>query len=210
MIKEDAPTNSTGAAVAGTTEPVGRKSVMGLQRRMKKKLNESIHLDEADFVIRRMHHDYPGRQLVLKQKNKETGKMEPILFKDKREAQAHADSIKHWDSGAYHEVRRYKKNNVFEDLDNIGMPGQMQQDAEDGTVTPPGPDDMFGNTAVFDVDSHYFHNCRMGKIRYHRYDKYVGDDEQGERIRQFGRSTTGPIALRDRNTQAMMYLRYGK
>jgi hypothetical protein len=69
----------------------------------------------------------------------------------------------------------------------------------------------FAGKDVFEVNDEAYYNARLGKQRYHRYERYVGNDETGETIRQYGRSNPGkPIILRNSKTGSMMYLRYGK
>lgn len=70
-----------------------------------------------------------------------------------------------------------------------------------------GPTDTFAGADVFDVTTDKFLASRFGKNRYHRYSKYVGEDETGEAIRQHGRSTKKDIILKDGTTGAMIYLR---
>ena len=53
--------------------------------------------------------------------------------------------------------------------------------------------------------------ARFGKKRYAKYENYVGNDETGEEIRQYGRSNPGKaIVLQDELTGGMIYLKYGK
>ena len=68
----------------------------------------------------------------------------------------------------------------------------------------------FAGEEVFVVDEERFHNARLGKKKYAKYEDYVGKDELGEAIRLYGRKNQGrPIILQNENTGAMMYLRYG-
>jgi hypothetical protein len=68
----------------------------------------------------------------------------------------------------------------------------------------------FGGKKVFVVSSDKFYNARMGKSRYSRYEKYVGNDKLGETIRQYGRENPkSPIILKNSDTGAMLYLKYG-
>ena len=72
-------------------------------------------------------------------------------------------------------------------------------------------DDVFAGNAVFNCDSDTFQNCRLGKRKYLKYKTYVGEDEVGERIRQYGRQNPSKgIILKDSRTGAMLYLRRGK
>lgn len=71
-------------------------------------------------------------------------------------------------------------------------------------------DCSFAGNAVFNCDSDTFMRCRQGKKKYTRYAPYVGDDDIGERIRQYGRNNPKKgIVLRDGRTGAMLYLRRG-
>lgn len=69
----------------------------------------------------------------------------------------------------------------------------------------------FAGSDVFQVPSEYFHKARLGKAKYAHYKHYVGKDEIGSTIRQFGNRHYGkPIIVQDQATQHMLYLRYGK
>ena len=68
----------------------------------------------------------------------------------------------------------------------------------------------FGGTRVFVVSSDRWHSSRLGKSRYSRYEKYVGDDKLGEAIRLYGRTNPkSPIILKNEENGAMLYLKYG-
>ena len=69
----------------------------------------------------------------------------------------------------------------------------------------------FAGSEVFKVPTSIFMKARFGKKRYGKYEQYVGNDEVGETIRQYGRSNPGkPIVLQDELTGAMIYLKYGR
>ena len=69
----------------------------------------------------------------------------------------------------------------------------------------------FAGNEVFEVDSECFGRCRIGKKKYERYENYVGNDETGQAIREYGLKNQGKaIVVQDKNTGAMMFLRYGK
>lgn len=69
----------------------------------------------------------------------------------------------------------------------------------------------FAGNEVFTIDADRFNRCRMGKCRYHKYESYVGDDEIGKQIREYGINNPGKaIVVEDEKTGAMMFLRYGK
>jgi hypothetical protein len=62
----------------------------------------------------------------------------------------------------------------------------------------------------FSVDPEYFYRCRLGKRKYLRYEKYVGNDEIGEAIRQYARANPDePVMVQNDLTGGIMYLRYG-
>lgn len=88
--------------------------------------------------------------------------------------------------------------------------GRKARQAGKKTKSKPITEASFAGNQVFVVPSDYYHNCKMGKSRYHRYEKYVGNDEIGETIRQYGRKNKRkPIIVQDEKTGAMTYLRYG-
>lgn len=68
----------------------------------------------------------------------------------------------------------------------------------------------FAGCRVFEVDSDTFKKCRLGKRRYARYEQYVGNDEIGQAIREYGRTRHSKkgIILVDNITGAMLYLKY--
>jgi len=69
----------------------------------------------------------------------------------------------------------------------------------------------FANATVFEVDTERYMRARLGKKKYVRYEKYVGNDEIGEDIRNFAiNNPKEPIILQDKTSGYMMYLRYGK
>ena len=69
----------------------------------------------------------------------------------------------------------------------------------------------FAGAEVFEVDPNVFMKARFGKKKYARYENYVGNDEIGEEIRQYGRAYPDkPIIIQDNLTGAMLYLKYGR
>ena len=68
----------------------------------------------------------------------------------------------------------------------------------------------FAGKDVFIVDNNMFHDCRMGKKKYHRYEKYVGTRKIGQAIREYGlKYPKRPIILQNGENGPMLYLRYG-
>ena len=69
----------------------------------------------------------------------------------------------------------------------------------------------FAGKQVFVVDSDMFHQCRLGKQKYHRYEKYVGTKRIGQAIREYGlKFPKRPIILQNGEGGPMLFLRYGR
>ena len=69
----------------------------------------------------------------------------------------------------------------------------------------------FAGKDVFSITPSLNDKSRLGRKRYDRYKKYVGEDEVGEYIRQFARKyPKKAIIVMDSDTGCMQYLRYGK
>lgn len=70
------------------------------------------------------------------------------------------------------------------------------------------PKDKFMGMKVFDVDTDRYMKSRLGKKKYGRYSRYVGEDKIGEAIRAYGRKYPKEgIILRDKSTHHMIFLR---
>ncbi|NBX98134.1 hypothetical protein EB118_17440 [bacterium] len=83
------------------------------------------------------------------------------------------------------------------------------------TGDPPVPSKVmmrrFANNDVFVVDTERYLKARLGKRKYLKYETYVGNDDVGNAIREFGRKyPKKPIILQDGKTGSMIFLRYGK
>lgn len=69
----------------------------------------------------------------------------------------------------------------------------------------------FANNDVFVVDDDTYRKARLGKKKFVKYEKYVGNDETGNAIREFGRKyPKKPIILQNGENGPMIFLRYGK
>jgi len=69
----------------------------------------------------------------------------------------------------------------------------------------------FAGKDVFIVDSETFYNCRLGKKKYGRYEKYVGKGKVGQTIREYGlKYPRRPIILQNGESGPMLYLKYGR
>ena len=69
----------------------------------------------------------------------------------------------------------------------------------------------FAGKQVFVVDSDTYHQCRLGKKKYARYEKYVGKINVGLAIREYGlKHPKRPIILQNGENGPMLFLRYGR
>jgi len=69
----------------------------------------------------------------------------------------------------------------------------------------------FANNDVFVVGDDAFKKARLGKKKYLKYEKYVGNDDVGNAIREYGRKyPKKPIILQNGENGPMIFLRYGK
>ena len=69
----------------------------------------------------------------------------------------------------------------------------------------------FAKNDVFVVDTERYLKARLGKRKYLKYETYVGNDDVGNAIREYGRKyPKKPIILQDDKTGAMIFLKYGK
>lgn len=83
------------------------------------------------------------------------------------------------------------------------------------TGDPPVPNKVmmrrFANSDVFVVDTSRYLKARLGKRKFLKYETYVGNDDVGNAIREYGRKyPKKPIILQDDKTGSMIFLRYGK
>jgi hypothetical protein len=68
----------------------------------------------------------------------------------------------------------------------------------------------FAGVDVFAVDPNVFLKSRLGKKKFDRYKKYVGEDEVGNYIRMFARKNPkAPIIVMDSSSGCMQFLRHG-
>jgi hypothetical protein len=108
----------------------------------------------------------------------------------------------------YYNGKTYLSEGVEEDIANVtgGIAGL------DGN--PPVNKSFlrrFAKNDVFVVDTERFNKARVGKKKYVKYEKYVGNDEVGDAIRTYGRKyPKKPIILQDEKTGSMIFLRYGR
>lgn len=100
---------------------------------------------------------------------------------------------------------------AHDDGGDVAFPHYVETDDENpiqlGVITEEVKRDTFAGVDVFEVSTDKFMAGRFGKNRYHRYSRYVGEDETGEAIRQHGRGTKRDIILKDGQTGAMVFFR---
>lgn len=119
---------------------------------------------------------------------------------------------------SYHEKNKNKNKKVNEDAPTVSAGVGHVAGIGVGDKGEPGspPRSLikrtkFAGHEVFEVDNEVYHKARLGKAKYHRYAKYVGEDEVGEEIRKYGRENPGkPIILKHNVNGALQFLRYGK
>lgn len=82
-------------------------------------------------------------------------------------------------------------------------------DMVDGQLKKPEEkDEFFAGHKVFKVDNEAFDKSRLGKTRYARYRTYVGEDDVGQKVREYGRKNPGKgIILKNHRNGAMIFLK---
>jgi hypothetical protein len=69
----------------------------------------------------------------------------------------------------------------------------------------------FAGHEVFVVSNEYYSKSVHGKRKHAHYKSYVGEDEVGQAIREFGlKNFDKPIILQNEMTGAMVFLKYGR
>jgi hypothetical protein len=102
-------------------------------------------------------------------------------------------------------------NSLFESVMNED--GVAANNIGSGAIAAPEKPwrSKFAGQMIFRVDSKRFMECRSGKNRYHRWDKYVGEDDVGKDIREYGvANPEDNIIVQDEQSSCMMYLRRKK
>lgn len=104
-----------------------------------------------------------------------------------------------------------KFNTFYEEVGNSvnGIAGVRPGDE------PPGKAGMsklvrrkFAGVEMFEVSSNVYYKCILGKKRYARYNEYVGDDDVGQSIREYGRKNPkASIILKNVDTGDMIYFK---
>lgn len=72
-------------------------------------------------------------------------------------------------------------------------------------------EDTFAGATVFEVSSSTFHNAKMEKRKGKHWRTYLDECDELTEIRDYANKNPGkPIVLRNRNTNEMTYVRYGR
>jgi hypothetical protein len=72
-------------------------------------------------------------------------------------------------------------------------------------------EETFAGATVFEVSSHTFHNAKMEKRKGKHWRTYLDECDELAEIREYANKNPGkPIVLQNRNTNEMVYVRYGK
>ena len=90
----------------------------------------------------------------------------------------------------------------------VNHPTAVNQ-AEPGMPVSKKKRKKFAGADIFVVDPKTFMKCMVGKKKYAKYENYVGTDEIGQEIREYGlKNPKKAIIIQDCNTGFMCYLRY--
>ena len=93
-------------------------------------------------------------------------------------------------------------------VENPSIPGQSEPGIKKKKIKKGS---TFAGSEVFIVKPETFMRARYGKRRYAKYEQYVGNDDTGEAIRQYGRANPSkPIVLQHDLTGSMIYLQHGR
>lgn len=72
-------------------------------------------------------------------------------------------------------------------------------------------EETFAGAVVFEVSSATFHNAKMEKRKGKHWRTYLDECDELTEIREYANKNPGkPIVLQNRNTNEMVYVRYGK
>jgi len=97
---------------------------------------------------------------------------------------------------------------VWFNKSNMEIVNDISENSVAGIDITDAPKQKFADDIIFKCNTDTFNKCRLGKRKYLKYSTYVGNDEIGEQIREFGRKYPKKgIILQDGSTGAMLYLR---
>ena len=104
-------------------------------------------------------------------------------------------------------LRRSEPNNVAEETGAYGNAGEGSFGYQ--PLIPSR--NKFAGSAVFEVSSHTFHNAKMEKRKGKHWRTYLDECDELSEIREYAnKNPKKAIVLQNRNTNEMVYVRYGK
>ena len=241
---EDAPANSTGAAVAGTgndsavikkkkkkKSPWDKYSPDALGRQFKFVMAEGKNMNQlhdlikqgktAEEIAKIMKLDADTIKALMEDRNyrKEYDNYHAQPDQRKRNAgrlrarrlMAKLGKVSKGDKKDVHHKDNDPMNN---EKGNLSVTTQKYNRTEprlreDDAVINITPDDTFAGVDVFKVNDNEYNNCKHGKKKYSRWDKYVDvESETGKKI--YGYAKKNPmksIIVQHNKTGHMLYLR---
>jgi len=184
MIKEDgAPTNNAGGGgVAGIG--VGPQGEPGVSPRHQPKKNRSVPNPIIADMLRRRTPVSEGdvSNFVPKPPKRKV----KVAGGNKDEIEQQSKKLE-----KYHRARREAEANKW----------QKHRLSEE----------TFAGATVFEVSSHTFHNAKMEKRKGKHWRTYLDECDELSEIREYAnKHPKRPIVLQNRNTNEMVYVRYGK
>jgi len=216
---EDAPANSTGAAVAGTG---GDATVIKKKKKKKKKELYSPDSLGRQFKFASMGEDrnyrkeYDNYHAQPDQRERNAGRLRA------RRLMAKLGKVSKGDKKDVHHKDNDPMNNEKGNLSvttqkyNRTEPRLREDDAvfhsAGGTsaIQPDiTPDSQFAGVDVFNVNDNDFNNCKFGKKKHKRWSNYVDvESESGKRIYGYAKKNPSKsIIVQHNRTGHMLYLR---
>ena len=197
--------------VPGTMYPRDHKT-FGTYNRLTYGVTVSVEGRHFMDILRTLAHELVHHKQIYNKKENE-----PTMTDDGLEAEANTEAAKIMRIYARQYPERFMYLNEDAAVNAAGTGGFTASSPATGPTAGYDPvmtlvrRKRFAGADVFEVDSHFFHNARLGKKKYARYEQYVGNDETGQAIREYGNKNYGkPIIVQDGKTGAMCYLRYGR
>ena len=154
---------------------------------------------------------------VEKQYGKDNPKTYAILwkiYKDKKKNEevpgtSTADVVGTGDDGEAWKKKKKKKKNPWDKYAPDALGRQFRMESAVAVEPNTTPDDTFAGVDVFNVSDDDFNNCKFGKKKHARWEKYVDvESETGKRI--YGYAQNNPkksIIVQHDKTGHMLYLK---
>ena len=171
----------------------------------------------------------PLKKSLIRKVEKQYGKDNPKtyatlwkIYNDKQKNEdAPANAVGNWvqpdSSGAtsgkvdVSKGKKKKKKGVWDKYSPDALGRQFRVESIDAVAVEPNltPDDTFAGVDVFKVSDADYHNCKLGKKKYARWDKYVDvESETGKRIYGYAKKNpTKSIIVQHDKTDHMLYLK---